>query len=91
MSGLCNVDPESDFVFLRCCECSEYKITEKDIYTKISMNGLTLRKNVQLVCDLCGAIQQTRTIPYIGYPTLTPELPQDDNTIEEVLRCIIFD
>lgn len=91
MSGLCNVDPESDFVFLRCCKCGEYKITERNLYSKITPDKLTLCKNVQLVCDLCGSVQQTRTIPYIGYPDLTPEPPQDDNDIEEVLRCIIFD
>lgn len=91
MFGLCKIDPDSNFVFLQCCECGEYKVTERNLYSKIAPDHLIIRKNVQLVCDLCGSVQQKRTIPYIGYPDLNPELPQDDNSIEEVLRCIIFD
>lgn len=75
MFGLCNIDPDSDFVFLQCCKCGQYKVTEKDIYTKVSMNELTLCKNVQLTCDRCGTVHQLSTIPYIGYPDLTLEIP----------------
>lgn len=91
------------FILLRCCECGETVLIEKDKFKSISTDYVILKNDVKITCEKCGIShpKEDRYIPlepqiiheeYLQSPSSNlPFWMTRDVTTEEILGAIIYD
>lgn len=91
------------FIMLRCCECGETQLIEKQYFSAVTPDHVILKDNAKLTCKNCNSFQPVSERYICLEPQITNASPQTapqsnlpfwmtrDITTEELMRTVIFD
>ncbi|MBE6845444.1 MAG: hypothetical protein E7508_07015 [Ruminococcus sp.] len=91
------------FILLRCCECGETAVFERNQFKTLTPDYVILKDNQKITCEKCGTPQPDSD----KFISLEPQFVSDNSqtvpesklpfwatreiTSEELMRTIIFD